>query len=704
MAQNDCRPDGLAPTPGVTVNYGHVYDKDGREKLANGQARRTIGYFNGGRTGKDLTGKPDGTPAYLVNNIPWDKITHINYAFAHIDTDNKVSVGPDGPGNAATGMEWPGVSGAEMDPSLKYKGHFNLLTKYKKQHSDVRTLISVGGWAETGGILTPNDPRNPRQATGGFYKLTTKDNTTDPQVKIDTFADSVVDFLRTYGFDGVDIDYEYATSMNYAGNPDDYWISNPNRATLVQGYVALMKTLRTKLDTAAVKDDKYYLLTAAVSGSPWVLRGAETYQVVQYLDYANIMSYDLHGSWNLFVGPNAALFDDGKDAELTYWKIYTTKEYDGFGDLNTDWAYHYFRGAMQAGRINVGVPFYTRGWQKVKDGTNGLWGTAELPNQKDCPPGTNDNIHSPVKCGNGAIGIDNIWYDVTNGLKVPAGVNPMWHAKNLEAQIQVDEYLEAYKLDPKHKAEDRLTGTYTRYYDSTLVAPWLWNTTKEPDKTTVFLSTEDEESIKAKAQYVVKNGIGGLMIWELAGDYAYDEKKKYYHFGTTLVDAIHSIFVGATLYGATKSRTPMHTDVLDVSVDLVNFPLGDKNYPITPTMRLTNNSTTLIPEGATVEFDYGTSAPGNMTAPREWKLTVTPGHKGPNVGGLKADFQHVTFTVPTNIPDHGGKLEGMITYYLPIATPSNFKITINGKSYGITHDYPRGSSSVNLTATSTQSG
>ncbi len=41
-------------------------------------------------------------------------------------------------------MTWPGVAGAEMDPALPYKGHFNLLTKYKKKHPNVKTLVS---WA-----------------------------------------------------------------------------------------------------------------------------------------------------------------------------------------------------------------------------------------------------------------------------------------------------------------------------------------------------------------------------------------------------------------------------------------------------------------------------------------------------------------------------------------------------------------------------
>ncbi|PWR31679.1 hypothetical protein DK308_15675, partial [Listeria monocytogenes] len=51
-------------------------------------------------------------------------------------------------------------------------------------------------------------------------------------------------------------------------------------------------------------------------------------------------------------------------------------------------------------------------------------------------------------------------------------------------------------------------------YDSVAVAPWLWNAEKG-----VFLSTEDKQSIDVKADYVIDKEIGGIMFWELAGDY-----------------------------------------------------------------------------------------------------------------------------------------------------------------------------------------
>ncbi|MFB9735766.1 chitinase C-terminal domain-containing protein [Streptomyces thermocoprophilus] len=664
--QDSCRPDGLYRTPGVAVPYCSVYDEAGREKMGPDHQRRVIGYFTGRRTGKD------GTPAYLASDIPWDKVTHINYAFAHVDAGNRISVGADGPSNAATGMTWPGVPGAEMDPSLPYKGHFNLLTKFKKQHPDVKTLISVGGWAETGGYF---DADGTRVGSGGFYSMATNADGSVNQSGIDTFADSAVDFIRTYGFNGVDIDYEYPTTMKDAGNPLDRQISNGRRAGLVKGYAALMKTLREKLDRAGAADGRHYLLTVAAPSSGYLLRGMETFQVQKYLDYVDIMSYDLHGAWNEYVGPNASLFDDGKDAELAAAGVYSTSQYGGIGYLNTDWAYHYFRGSMPAGRINIGLPYYTRGFKNVTGGTDGLWGKAP---STDCPAGS-----GLTKCGDGATGIDNLWHDLDdNGREAPAGSNPMWHAKNLEKGI-VGDYVTAYGFP----ADTQLTGTYARKYDSTLVAPWLWNAQKK-----VFLSTEDEQSVNTKADYVVDRGIGGAMIWELAGDYGWNAAKGQYEPGTTLTTALYEKFKTASPYGARRATTELPSEALDIAVDFGQFPLGDSNYPISPKLKITNNTEVTLPGGTEFQFDYGTSAPGNAKDQSGWGTTVIRSdHTGSNVGGLEGDYHRVSLKLPAwQSLAPGASVELDFVYYLPVSTPSNWTVTFGGKTYALTGDLARG--------------
>ena len=682
-----CRPEGLYQTPGVNTPYCTIYDQDGRELMGSDHPRRVIGYFTSWRNGAN------DQPSYLVNDIPWDKITHINYAFAHVDANHKVSIGdPNSPNNPATNMEWPGVVGAELDPSLPYKGHFNLLNKYKKLHPKVKTLVSVGGWAETGG----HNGENGRIADGGFYTLTTNADGTVNQAGISAFSASAVEFIEKYGFDGIDIDYEYPSSMKDSGHPDDFIFSNARRAHLNASYQVLMKSLRESLDIAGEAAGKHYLLTIASPSSGYLLRGMETFQATQYLDYVNIMSYDLHGAWNSHVGHNASLFDTGLDSELKAWDVYSTKEFEGIGYLNTDWAVKYFRGALSAGRINIGIPYYTRGFKDVTGGTNGLWGQAAFPDQANCPKGT--GVGDKNSCGDGAIGIDNLWHDIENDREIPAGSNPLWHVKNLEKGV-IGSYAAAYGLKPATDPSDALVGNYTRHYDSVAVAPWLWNDSKK-----VFISTEDEESMATKVDYVINNGLGGVMFWELAGDFDYDATKGEYFMGSTMTTIAYDKFnQSGTPYGIDKGNKNFvaPAKMVDVSLVVKNFPTGDDNYPIRPTFAFTNNSE-LDFSGAKISFDVPVSTSAiflsNWDASKKLKMAVEQNASnaaGHNIGGFENDFHRFSITLINQWGSQeesftqGQTVNTQVMYYMPITGPVNFTIEKNGKVFAFKAEFPK---------------
>ncbi len=54
---------------------------------------------------------------------------------------------------------------------------------------------------------------------------------------------------------------------------------------------------------------------------------------------------------------------------------------------------------------------------------------------------------------------------------------------------------------------------FTRYWDPHADAPYLYNPTDS-----VFISYEDTMSIRLKTAYAVKQGLGGIMFWQLLGD------------------------------------------------------------------------------------------------------------------------------------------------------------------------------------------
>jgi chitinase len=64
----------------------------------------------------------------------------------------------------------------------------------------------------------------------------------------------------------------------------------------------------------------------------------------------------------------------------------------------------------------------------------------------------------------------------------------------------------------------------TRHWHDQAKVPWLYDREKK-----LFITYDDPESLKLKAQYVRDQSLGGVMIWELSQD---DEK-------STLLDALH---------------------------------------------------------------------------------------------------------------------------------------------------------------------
>ena len=72
--------------------------------------------------------------------------------------------------------------------------------------------------------------------------------------------------------------------------------------------------------------------------------------------------------------------------------------------------------------------------------------------------------------------------------------------------------------------EQTYLPAYTRYWDDRAKVPWLYN-----NRTKIMISYEDEESIAAKAKYVIRRQLGGIMFWDLGQD---DDKSR-------LLEAIH---------------------------------------------------------------------------------------------------------------------------------------------------------------------
>ncbi|MCL6443269.1 MAG: glycoside hydrolase family 18 protein [Alicyclobacillus sp.] len=242
----------------------------------------------------------------------------MNYAFATI-TDGQIAFT-----DPWADTEQP-LLGESSDPNA-IKGNFGELMLLKQKYPNLKTIISVGGWGNSAAFSTV-------AAT---------------QASRDTFADSVVQFLKEYDFDGIDIDWEYPVAGGYVASEH-----NPNDK---EDFTLLLQTLRQKLDSQGALDQKHYYLTvAAAANIDYATKGTDLATISQYVDWFNLMTYDIHGSWDSYTGLVAPLYTDSKDP----------------GQWSDDAAVQlYLKEGVPANKIVMGVPFYGYDYKGVTSQTN----------------------------------------------------------------------------------------------------------------------------------------------------------------------------------------------------------------------------------------------------------------------------------------------------------------------------------------------
>lgn len=247
---------------------------------------------------------------YTPDKVDASKLTHINYSFANISSDLKVTLG------------YP-----DIDPS-----NFSKLNALKQTNPNLKTLISIGGWSWSGKFSD--------------VALTEASRT--------TFADSCVNFIVQYGFDGIDLDWEYPVSGGLSTN-----IKRPEDK---QNFTLLLKTLREKLTARGLIDGKQYLLTIAGGAGSWYLNNIELSNLQQYLDYANLMTYDIHGTWDGYTDFNAPLHNNSDTSPQYKWSVESS--------VNA-----WLNAGIPANKLVVGVPFYGNIYNSVNNANNGLYQT-----------------------------------------------------------------------------------------------------------------------------------------------------------------------------------------------------------------------------------------------------------------------------------------------------------------------------------------
>ncbi len=258
------------------------------------------------------------------------------------------------------------------------------------------------------------------------------------------------------------------------------------------------------------------------------------------------------------MGPRRLPLRRRRGLELAAAGIYTTSQYGGIDSSTPTGPTTTSAADARPTRINIGLPYYTRGLKSVTGGTGDGAGAGT---STDCR-----RLPGLTKCGDGAVGIDNLWHDLDTNGEVAAGSNPMWHAKNLEKGVVGD------VTDAVSPADTELTGTYARKYDSTLVAPWLRGAEKK-----VFVHPVGPGWAGLRRR---PRGIGGTMVWELAG-ITPGTRARAVVPGSTLTRHDDDTFKNALPIGCrARHDRPAGRGAFDDRRGVRAVPLGDSNYPI----------------------------------------------------------------------------------------------------------------------------
>lgn len=371
----------------------------------------------------------EGQKCYYPSRIDGSMITHLNFAFMDMDANGDLVLCDEHADFQATLPEQEGL--IYGDP---YAGVFGAMSILRSKYPNMKIGVSVGGWTRS-----------------GDFSAVAADSS-----KRENFAKNIAKFVDYLGYDFVDIDWEYPCDVR-GSDPEANGVSIdegcPGTDADGKNFILLLEAIRTELNALTEKNGKYYELSVAMSASPAKLEKIEFDRVLEVVDFANMMTYDLNGAWNPYTGHQTALytndaFDEGTQPEGVY---------------SVDHCMNYLKDTygkkLDLSQVVIGVAPYTRAWAGVQsDGRD-----------KKCPGLFATATPNSVRSLDGTLSGTFAYSDI----------------ETLKAQYNLKEY-----------------------YDEKAEAPYYYS-----EETGYFFTCDNERSVAAKGEYVKKNGLGGLISW-----------------------------------------------------------------------------------------------------------------------------------------------------------------------------------------------
>ncbi|KAI1125321.1 carbohydrate-binding module family 18 [Nemania abortiva] len=259
-------------------------DQPGSGSSGGDIRKRVIGYYEAWAHDRECQNMN-------FKDIPVGALTHVHFSFAYI-TPGTFQIAP---------MD-------DLDPDL-----FTDFTAIKASNPGLKAIVALGGWTYT-------DP-------GATQKVFSEMVSSAENRK--AFIGNLMGFMRKYAFDGVDFDWEYPGAPDRGGSPDDG-----------KNFVTLLK----ELDDVNKQQPEKYVVSFTAPTSYWYLRWFDL-KAVDYVDWINVMSYDLHGTW-----------DSTNPIGNHIYAHTNLTEIKNALDL-------FWRNDVPANKLNLGFGFYGRSFQ-----------------------------------------------------------------------------------------------------------------------------------------------------------------------------------------------------------------------------------------------------------------------------------------------------------------------------------------------------
>ncbi|AHW60227.1 chitinase [Draconibacterium orientale] len=338
---------------------------------------------------------------YMPDQLPLEQLTHIIFSFSKV-IDGKMQ-----------------FRNENADSIMKQ------LVAQKEKYPQLKVMIACGGWT-----------------ADGFSDAVFSEQSRTK------FIASTIDFIEKYQLDGVDIDWEYPAipAGGTKARPEDK-----------ENFTLLMKGLREAMDQL----DRPQTLTFASAGWKRYYKNVELLEVMKYVDYMNVMTYDQAGGGTTFATHHTALGHRSlADIAETPLGVAMTQQNAELPEGEDLWepqsAEEIICFCVDKGvdpkQIVIGAAFYGRGWKGVPPENNGLYQTNTGP--------------------------------ISGGT--------------------------SYSVLLTDFTED---DGYEKHWDAAAKAPFLYNLADS-----IFVTFDDTVSVKLKTQYAKENNLGGIMFWQLSSD------------------------------------------------------------------------------------------------------------------------------------------------------------------------------------------